>query len=45
MICLPLQEMGKFIPLMGEFRNIDKTTIKTEFTGEEGRGYDNFHLH
>ena len=31
---------------MGEFQNIDKTMIKTEFMGEKGRGgCENFHLH
>ena len=31
---------------MGEFRNIYKTMIKTEFMGGKGRGgYENFHLH
>ncbi len=39
------QEIGE-LPPMGEFRNIDKTMIKTEFMGEKGRGgYENFHLH
>ena len=36
-ICSPPHEVGE-LPPMGEFRNIDKTMIKTEFTGEQGGG-------
>ncbi len=43
-MCSAPQGMGE-LPPMGEFRNIDKTMIKTECMGEEGRGYENFHLH
>ena len=44
-ICLPPKETGK-LPPMREFRNIDKTMIKTEFMEEQagGGGYENFHL-